>query len=98
LGPLVHVGALLDGGAALLLVIPATVRVPSFQAPTGMNADNSSVGNFQKILVDFLFPQRSAGCLKIVRVKDFYSSIVLCIENAGRTDTEVQGSVRLSIN
>lgn len=38
LGPLVHVGALLDGGAELLLVIPATVRVPSFHAMTSMSA------------------------------------------------------------
>lgn len=40
LSPLVHVGALLDGGAALLLVIPATVRVPRFHAMTSVSADN----------------------------------------------------------
>lgn len=40
LGPLVHVGALLDGGAALLFVIPATVRVPSLHAVTNTSADN----------------------------------------------------------
>lgn len=35
LGPLVHVGALLNGGAPLLFEIPATIRVPSFHAMTG---------------------------------------------------------------
>ncbi len=42
LSPLVHVGALLDGGAALLFVIPATVRVPRFHAMTNVSADNQS--------------------------------------------------------
>lgn len=40
LGPLVHVGALLDGGAALLFVIPATVWVPCFHAVTNMSSDS----------------------------------------------------------
>lgn len=43
LGPLVHVGALLDGAAALLFVIPAAVRVPSFHALTNTSTDNQSV-------------------------------------------------------
>lgn len=43
LGPLVHVGALLDGGAALLFVIPATVRVSSFHAMAVRSADTESV-------------------------------------------------------
>lgn len=34
LSPLVHVGALRDGGAALLFVIPATVGVPGLHAET----------------------------------------------------------------
>lgn len=41
LGPLVHVRALLDGGAALLFEIPATVRVPSLHAVTIMRRRRS---------------------------------------------------------
>lgn len=43
LGPLVHVGAPLEGGAQILLVVPATVWVPSMQALASMKIKICSV-------------------------------------------------------
>lgn len=43
LRPLVHVGALLDGGAPLLFMIPATVRVPGLHAGANRYSDRLSV-------------------------------------------------------
>lgn len=43
LGPLVHVGALFNGGAAFLVVIPATIRVPSLHAVTNVSSEISQL-------------------------------------------------------
>lgn len=59
LGPLVHVGAPLNSGTELLLVIPATVRVPRFHAMTNMSVDRHLISNY---LISVCVRQ-SLGCV-----------------------------------